>query len=451
MEARFLRLGAFYLVVVCGGAGYQTPNFVVEAPTAAQAERIGRMAERYRHTLAVEWLGKSMPDWSAPCPITAHVAPHLGAGGATSFLFDRGHVYGWKMEIQGSEERILDSVLPHEVTHTIFATHFRRPLPRWADEGACTMVEHDSERKKQQDLLIRFLRTNKGIAFSQMFAMKEYPPDVLPLYAQGYSLARYLIGQGGKHKFIAFVGDGLKRENWTAATKSHYGFESLSRLQDSWLEWVKQGSPALDSSAPQLALNRSNGGAANVATPASYRLQSEDAPSRDRAAGNSKRESAPRQLDVSAASLAQSSARLAPLKQPNAHFAPVSADQRAVPREPQSAFDRSSLLSHPPKRVDQRGDAQKHPTANAAPSHPRAKTRSVYERGIEPSRDPERWPVSQAHRDSAVQEVSSASSRHEILLAEASSRPAADDFRRDPARRVLLEWRDPNAPADVAW
>ena len=44
-----------------------------------------------------------------------------GAGGATSFVFDRGEVFGWKMNIQGSRERILDSVLPHEVTHTIFA------------------------------------------------------------------------------------------------------------------------------------------------------------------------------------------------------------------------------------------------------------------------------------------------------------------------------------------
>ncbi len=71
---------------------------------------------------------------------------------------------------------MLDSVLPHEVTHTIFASHFRRPLPRWADEGACTTVEHPSERTKQQQMLIEFLHTNRGIPFHPMFAMKEYPP-----------------------------------------------------------------------------------------------------------------------------------------------------------------------------------------------------------------------------------------------------------------------------------
>jgi hypothetical protein len=147
------------------------------------------------------------------------------------------------MNIQGSEERILDSVLPHEVTHTVFATHFRRPLPRWADEGACTTVEHSSERAKQDRMLISFLRTGRGISFSQMFAMTDYPQDILPLYSQGYSLARFLIDQKGKREFLAFVGDGLNSENWTSTTERHYGYKNLAALQDTWLDWVKQGSP----------------------------------------------------------------------------------------------------------------------------------------------------------------------------------------------------------------
>ena len=100
------------------------------------------------------------------------VGQRLGAGGGTSFVFDHGEVFGWEMSIQGSLERVLDSVLPHEVTHTIFATHFRRPLPRWADEGGSTTVEHASERNKQQRMLVAFLQTGLGISFSQMFAMK---------------------------------------------------------------------------------------------------------------------------------------------------------------------------------------------------------------------------------------------------------------------------------------
>ena len=245
--ARFVRLSLLAALAAVPAplfaAGYRTTNFTVDAPTPRLAKEIGDTAERCRRELALEWLGKELPNWSRPCPIKAQVALHLGAGGATSFVFDQGEVFGWRMNIQGSRERILDSVVPHEVTHTIFASHFREPIPRWADEGACTTVEHHSEIAKQEHMLIDFLKTRRGIPFSSMFAMKEYPRDVLPLYAQGHSLSKYLISQRGKREFIAFLETGLKIGDWPAAVEQHYGYRNLHVLQDSWMSWVRQGRP----------------------------------------------------------------------------------------------------------------------------------------------------------------------------------------------------------------
>lgn len=258
MEARLFR------AVVCAaaallslGASYRTNNFIVDAATPELAQEMCEAAEKYRHDLAIEWLGKPLPDWQEPCPIRVTVGERMGAGGATSFMFDRGRPFGWTMSVQGTRQRVLDSVLPHEVTHAIFATHFGRPLPRWADEGACTTVEHESERKKQEENLLVFLTTKRGIAFNQMFAMTEYPSDVLPLYSQGYSLARFLIAQGGKRKFVDYVGDGMQMGNWSAATKKHYGFENLSELQLTWVEWVRNGSR--DEEAVTIAQGKRNG------------------------------------------------------------------------------------------------------------------------------------------------------------------------------------------------
>lgn len=224
-------------------ASVRSEHFEVTAPTPEFARQVCEAAEHYRQALAIEWLGSPLPAWQDICPIQVTVGPQLGAGGATTFTFINGQPCRWSMEIQGSQERILDSVLPHEVTHTILATHFGCPLPRWADEGAATSVEHVSERAKQDQLLIQFLTSNRGIAFNQMFAMRDYPPDILPLYSQGYSLARYMIAQGGRQKFVSYVEDGMRWNNWTAATEKHYGLRSLSELQLSWLDWVRHGSP----------------------------------------------------------------------------------------------------------------------------------------------------------------------------------------------------------------
>lgn len=245
MEARLIRAAILAASLLSLGASYRTQNFLVTAPTPELAQQVATSAEAFRRDLAIEWLGDELPPWGEVCPITVQVGPGMGAGGATSFMFVGGRPTGWTMTVQGTPERVLDSVLPHEVSHTVFATHFGRPLPRWADEGACTTVEHSVEREKQHRLLYEFLSTGRGIAFNQMFAMKEYPPDVLPLYSQGYSLARFLIAQGGKQKFMAYVGDGMDWNNWTKATEHHYGYRSLSELQVTWVDWVRRGSPEL--------------------------------------------------------------------------------------------------------------------------------------------------------------------------------------------------------------
>ncbi|NOY43569.1 MAG: hypothetical protein GXP26_17250 [Planctomycetes bacterium] len=268
MEARIYRAATpvvltfiftVYSSTAVQSAGYRTTNFTVDAPTPQLAKEIGDSAERWRAELAQEWLGKQLPNWSKPCPIKAKVASNLGAGGATSFVFDQNEVFGWRMTIQGSRERILDSVLPHEVTHTIFASHFRRPLPRWADEGACTTVEHRSEISKQENMLIEFLKTRRGIPFSNMFAMKEYPQDVLPLYAQGHSLSQFLIYQRGKREFMEFLADGMEDENWPQAIQQRYGYNNLLVLQNSWMDWIRQGRPQL-----QLAADIAQVAATNV-------------------------------------------------------------------------------------------------------------------------------------------------------------------------------------------
>jgi hypothetical protein len=292
MEARITRavaVSAFFIGLALSpiaspamAAGYKTTNFTVSAPSPQLAKEIGDKAEFYRRELAIEWLGQELPTWSKSCPIRADVGPNKGAGGATSFVFDRGEVFGWKMNIQGSRERILDSVLPHEVTHTIFASYFRQPLPRWADEGACTTMEHSSEIAKQERNLLQFLKTGRGISFTQMFAMKEYPRDVMPLYAQGHSTAKWLIESRGRKAFLDFLADGMQDENWPRAVREHYGFNSLLAMQNSWNDWIRQGRPPLSpasSAIGQVAANtqRAASGTGGTAAPQSIvRMQSPD-------------------------------------------------------------------------------------------------------------------------------------------------------------------------------
>ncbi len=259
-----------------GGASYRTRNFVAYAGSTDFARDVAIEAERCRKSLAVRWLGEEIADWREPCPIrVTKSGPHVGAGGATTFGFHtvrRGGklepgVGGFRMSIQGSRERILDSVIPHEVNHTIFASHFKRPLPRWADEGAATLTEFTSEKMRQRKTLKRRW-TSHRYRLPELLGMMEYPGDpqrpgpgdmakVETLYAQGYSLADFLVQRGGKTAFLKLLGETAvahRRGNdldwdypaakWESALDRHFGL-SVKDLERGWHGWVMAGCPTL--------------------------------------------------------------------------------------------------------------------------------------------------------------------------------------------------------------
>ena len=222
-------------------------NFIVFAATPQWAAQVAEMAELNRRNLAIYWLGSELPAWSERVPIHVEAGADLGAGGETRFSLIGGNRIGnWMMSVSGTQERILDSVLPHEITHTIFATHFAslgKYAPRWADEGACTTVEHISEKQKHEHFLHQFLATGRGLAFNTMFNLKEYPPDIMPLYAQGHSAVQFLIDQGGPQKFVKFLEAGMRSEAWGPTLEKFYAYESIGSFQTLWNQWLADGSP----------------------------------------------------------------------------------------------------------------------------------------------------------------------------------------------------------------
>ena len=232
-----------FLVVILGvtaslGAAYPTPNFMVEAPTPQIAQQVGQAAEYYRKQKAIDWLGHEMPPWPERCPLQVRVTLN-GPSGATSFAFDGGYVRGQHMHIEGPLDRLLASVLPHEVTHTVFAHYFRCPVPRWADEGGAVLSEDEVERERHDKLVRQVLNTpGRRIPLRRLFALREYPGDVMVLYAEGFSVANFLVTVGGRQNFLGFVHLGMTG-GWDRAAKTYYRYNSVEELEEAWLNYLR--------------------------------------------------------------------------------------------------------------------------------------------------------------------------------------------------------------------
>jgi hypothetical protein len=223
--------------LVAAAASYRTTNFVVEAATPQIAQQVGQAAERYRREKALEWLGREMPTWPEPCPLRVTVTMG-GSGGATSFAFDRGQVLGQHMHIEGSLDRLVASVLPHEVTHTVFAHYFRCPVPRWADEGGAVLSEDDQERNRHDMLVRQILNSGRAIPLRRLFGLRDYPPEVMSLYAEGYSVSNFLVGSSSRPTFLGFVAHGMQY-GWDSAARTYYHYNSVEELEQAWLTHLK--------------------------------------------------------------------------------------------------------------------------------------------------------------------------------------------------------------------
>jgi hypothetical protein len=232
------------LTALCMGAQYRTTNFVVDAPTPQIAQQLAQYAEHYRKEKALLWIGREMPAWGVPLPVQVTVTMN-GAGGATSFAFDHGQILKQEMHIEGSLDRLLASVLPHEVTHTVFAYHFRCPVPRWADEGGAVLSEDEPERNRH-DMLCRQLLNSPGqsIQLRTLFGLREYPQGkVMALYAEGYSVANFLVSQSSRGALINFVACGMT-EGWDRACQQHYHYRNVEELEQAWLNSLRNPRPA---------------------------------------------------------------------------------------------------------------------------------------------------------------------------------------------------------------
>jgi hypothetical protein len=259
-----LAFNAILLSVALGSVEgeFTSPNFVVHAPTTDIARQVAQAAEESRRKLAIQWYGHEVNNWGEPCVVSVVVGKNLGAGGATRFKFHEGEVYGWNMEVQGSLERILDSVIPHEVNHTILACYFRRKVPRWADEGAATVVEHSSEKSRSFDLAEKLVNQGRRIPLRVLLSMTQYPRDndqVLAMYAQGYSLVEFLLQHKGRKHFLNFLNDAHHR-GWDGAIATFYGSKGIEQLEQKWSSWVLAGSPRLNLPKGQLLASAGGSG-----------------------------------------------------------------------------------------------------------------------------------------------------------------------------------------------
>lgn len=239
---------AVFLLVGIGdlptlAATFETSNFRVTASRPQIAEQVALKAEELRDQLAREWLGAELPPWTGPCLVSVDETAGRMTGG-TTYEFGQGRVRKWRMTLRGPLERIVESLLPHEIAHTVLASHFRAAIPRWADEGVALMAEDELDRRRILTLADSFVASDQRLTLQTFLQADEYPTDrqhMRILYTQAASFTDFLV-LAGKQRFLQFVTAGIE-DGWEKAAESTYGFASLDEVEQCWREWETEHRP----------------------------------------------------------------------------------------------------------------------------------------------------------------------------------------------------------------
>jgi len=100
--------------------------------------------------------------------------------------------------MKGALDEMLKGALPHELTHVLIGHHFGTQVPRWADEGAAILSEHESQATLQHKAFRKILLAGDQFPLRRFLAMRDYPADMRCLYAQGHSVCRFLVAAKGR-------------------------------------------------------------------------------------------------------------------------------------------------------------------------------------------------------------------------------------------------------------
>jgi RNA polymerase sigma factor (sigma-70 family) len=230
-------------MTIKGWSVAQTPNFrVFHKSTQLQAEEIARQAEWARTAACRKWFGAVDTAWKFRCDIYAHRTPTEAAqdtglrgdgSGYSTFHFAEDRLLSMRVDLCQDKKRTLATGVLHEVTHVVLGAHFLRPLPRWADEGMAMLAEPCRNVQVHLGELRKYRRDNALFPLQTLLELKDYPPKNLQsFYAQSVSLVQFLLHEGGRRTFIAFLADGLEK-GYEIALWRHYGW-GVKELEERW-------------------------------------------------------------------------------------------------------------------------------------------------------------------------------------------------------------------------
>jgi hypothetical protein len=227
----------------------ETTNFRLwHCQAQAQAEEVLRTAERARSHVYRKWFSEAGVAWTPRCELNLYpngqayneatgLPPRSPGYAQTRFEGER--VIGRQIDLRGDWPELLETVLPHEVTHVVLADKFgAQPLPSWANEGIAVLSEPAANVTCHLRNLPRQRAAGLLSSMPRLLESRDYPDRhaLGAFYAQSVSVVQFLAQEKGPKAFTAFLRCAL-RSGMAPALRRHYGM-TFEELETRWAQYA---------------------------------------------------------------------------------------------------------------------------------------------------------------------------------------------------------------------
>jgi hypothetical protein len=223
----------------------ETSNFrILHNQPKQLVDKVGRVAEETRLKLQNKWFGAESVEWDGKCSIYLHSdrKKYTDKAGLANAL---GHTrtFSWGRDIQSrsihlpaEQPKMLEDVLPHEISHSVLAVRLQGKTPRWADEGMAMLAETPAAVRECLIRLPAYKRDHALFGIEILMQTEEAEHfQSLEYYSQSTSLVQYLTKLKGPQTFISFLQTSIAKD-YPTALKQHYEIGGFSELQKRWNE-----------------------------------------------------------------------------------------------------------------------------------------------------------------------------------------------------------------------
>jgi hypothetical protein len=167
----------------------ETTNFrIFHKHDKKTVEQVAGVVERSRISAYAKWVGGEDEDWKPKC----YLFLDNTEGGAAKLLHGaRGYAkrggLGFStrryVRVRAKDAGLLESVLPHEITHAVLFGEFgEQDAPPWAHEGMAGLAQTGADQQQFTDTLVRARRKGELFFVGKLMEMEDYPDEDVALY-----------------------------------------------------------------------------------------------------------------------------------------------------------------------------------------------------------------------------------------------------------------------------